>query len=736
MKTSIKYMGMGLVAAMMFTACSDTFLEEKKNYDNVNTDTYNYYEGSRARLSDIYSWAVPNPNTSPDNPYGPWKAVSTGSADSQSQNTEEYAGFTSFTDPQAEMTVMSGGNGIPDFFQGQTNNIQESNWGRIRNINDVINGIENSSLPQEEKDELAGQAYFLRAWCYFNMVKWYGGVPIITEPQEPVEGAVVPRSTTQKCIEFILSDLDKAATKLAPFTTNGGWAQSDNWGRVTTGTALALKGRVLLFWASPICNRGNDAERWNKAYTQMKAELDSINACGYGLFSTNSNVNGSDFALQFLQSGRNPEAVFVTLFNTHAEGTDISKNNGWERGIRPKNTTGSGKRASAMLMDMFPMADGKIPATANTYTKLVDSDSIYDAEHPFVARDPRFYRTFAFPGCRWAYSGDPTASDPDNPSYDKGTNYALWNYVWFTSTDDQGNVESSESYAADNLLKNNSGLYVRKKSDDYDVNRSPLYAWSSESANGGFVMSAAPYIELRYAEVLLNFAEAACGAGHLDEAVEQLQKIRARVGYTADNNYGLQANLTSDQAACMSAILYERQIELAYEGKRFDDCRRWLLYDGGANFDKIAGAPASWKLTGWGGNTCTWLGFTPLNGQRRENVIWRTADAFGVGSTTLDSDPLKNETRCAPLDYRTNNLSEQTAVLKDWYDTHLVRRTQKGDSYDSNHMALYMNFLPRYYFIGFSSGIQSSNKTLEQTIGWEDYENNGDNGTFDPLAVE
>jgi hypothetical protein len=51
-------------------------------------------------------------------------------------------------------------------------------------------------------------------------------------------------------------------------------------------------------------------------------------------------------------------------------------------------------------------------------------------------------------------------------------------------------------------------------------------------------------------------------------------------------------------------------------------------------------------------------------------------------------------------------------------------------------MALYMNFLPRYYFIGFSSGIQSSNKTLEQTIGWEDYENNGDNGTFDPLAVE
>jgi len=387
-----------------------------------------------------------------------------------------------------------------------------------------------------------------------------------------------------------------------------------------------------------------------------------------------------------------------------------------------------------MLMDMFPMSDGKIPATAATYTKLADSDSTYDAEHPFINRDPRFYRTYSFPGCRWAYNGDPTLADPDNPSYDKGTNYALWNYVWYTDLNDQGNVESSACYAADNLLGNNAGLYVRKKSDDYDVNSSPLYAWSSTSNNGGFAMSAAPYIELRYAEVLLNFAEAACGAGHLDEAVEQLQKIRARVGYTAENNYGLQANLTSDQAACMSAILYERQIELAFEGKRFDDCRRWLLYDGGAKFGDIEGAPQTWILTGWDGNTCTWLGFTPLNGQRRENTMWRTADSFGVGSTTLDSDPLANEVRCAPLDYRKDNLAEQTQVLKDWYDAHLVRKVSKGDAYDSNHNELYMSFLPRYYFLGFSSGIQSQDRSLEQTIGWEDYVNSGANGTFDPLA--
>lgn len=254
-------------------------------------------------------------------------------------------------------------------------------------------------------------------------------------------------------------------------------------------------------------------------------------------------------------------------------------------------------------------------------------------------RDPRFYRTFAFPGFRWAYNGNSsvTAADPGNPSYDDGKNYELWNYVWYTSLDDQADPESGNSYGADNLLSNKSGVYVRKRSDDYDINSNSLYIFNASSNESGFTLSAQPYIELRYAEVLLNLAEIACGAGDLVYAVELLKQIRARAGYTAENNYGLQANLESDQAACMAAIIYERQIEFAYEGKRFDDLRRWMLFDGGQG--KVEGAPASWTLTGWGGNTCTYLGFAPLNGQRRENMEFRLADKYGLGGTTADSDP-------------------------------------------------------------------------------------------------
>jgi len=550
----------------------------------------------------------------------------------------------------------------------------------------------------------------------------------VSEVQEPVAASFTPRSSAKACIDFILEDLKQSADLLRSKTTNGGWSGSD-WGRVTTGTALALKGRVLQLWASPLFNRANDPSRWENAYKEMKADLPVINSCGYGLYNAGNNVNGSSFALQFLQPGKNPEAVFVTLHNNVAsdDGLDNQKNNRWERDIRPANTGGGGKGASKMLIDMFPMADGKLPAGLNTYTKLETSQYAYESDYPFMNRDPRFYRTFTFPGFRWAYNGDPTQRDGHNPSYDAGKNYVLWNYVWYTDLNDQGNPESGNSYAADNLLGSKVGVYVRKKSDDLDLNGSPLYSYEPLGSKGaGPFFSAAQLIELRYAEVLLNLAEVACMAGHTDEAAGYLQQVRDRAGVPAYTNL-------SDQATCMSAILYERQIEFAYEGKRFDDMRRWMLFDGGAVLP--AGAPSSWTLTGWGGNTCTWLGFKPFNGQRRENIEFRVADKYGVGTTLWDGDPLVNAGTERPAGVNLkNDLTEQLEALKAWYQDNLVLKERKGDGRDAQHNDEFISFRPKYYFLGLSTGAQNSNKGLAQTIGWEDYNNGGAPGTFDPFA--
>lgn len=736
MKKTIKYIAFGFAGIMAFSACSEDFMKEKKNYDNVNEGIYDYVEGCEGRLNDLYAWCLPCVGDV-DGTINRNFPVSMGNADLCAKSTEEYTGFSKFVDPQIELTSMSGENSVPDFFAGQPANIQASVYGRIRNVNDVIKGIQNGSLSDEEKQPLLGQAYFMRAWCYFNLFRWYGGVPLVDEILEPVEGNYTPRSSAKATKDFILADLDRAAKMLTAKSTNGGWPAS-SWGRVTSGTALALKGRVLLWWCSPIYNRKSDyQDRWKVAYQEMKQDLADIDKCGYGLYQSASNVNGSDFAGQFLQSGQNPEAVFITLYNNiEGDGLDNQKNNGWEKAIRPKNTGGSGKKASLKLIQMFPMADGRIPANTDNYTNpysnLETSQYALEDLYPFMNRDPRFYRTFAFPGFRWAYNGDASSIDPKNPS--DGKNFVIWNYVWFTEEDAVGNPEKGDSYGADNLLSSKVGVYVRKKSDDLDVNSSNLYQYITGSEKGAAPFySAAPLIELRYAEVLLNLAEAACMAGDMPYAVEQLQKIRARAGYTAENNYGLQANLTGNQQACMSAILYERQIEFAYEGKRFDDLRRWMLFDGGVGQEALCD---NWKMEAYGGNTCTWLGFTPMNNQRRENIEFATAAKYGVGGTTAESDPLvvAGVVRPAGVDFRLADINTQLETLKAWYQDNLRVAIKYGDARDSQHNLLYINYRPKYYILGLSNSAQTSNKDLPQTIGWQDYNKGGAMGTFDPLA--
>lgn len=737
MRSVITYISLGVLSVMALSACSDQFLEDKKNYDNVNVDVYNYYSGANGRLNDIYAQCQPwMTEMAQADANKRFTGVSSGLPDMASQSTEEYAGtWSDFVNPNVELTSGgSSGTAVPDFFMGKVTDIQQSTYGRIRNINDFIAGVEGSTLTQAQKDELLGQAHFWRAWMYFNLVKWYGGVPLVKEVQNPEVGTFTPRSTTKECIQFIVDECNLASSLLAAKTTQGGWSGSD-WGRVTSGTALALKGRALVLWASPIFNRKGDNSRWTEAYAQMKADLPTIKACGHDLFSTSNNVNGSDFALQFMQNGKNPEAVLVTLHNNITTESDEQQNNPWEAKVRPSNTGGSGLAASAMLANLFPMADGKLPQGTGYNLLETSSTYNYDKNYPFVNRDPRFYRTFAFPGVKWPYNGDPTQKDGNNPSYEQGKEYVLWNYVWYTDmskTDDR--TGSDAARGADNFLTHRTSLYVRKKSDDAGIKgASPMYQYMP-TYDQPFKTSAAPLIELRFAEVLLNLAEAACGAGDMAYAVDLLKQIRRRAGYkTAD--CGLQANLSSNKAACMSAILYERQIELAYEGKRFYDMRRWMLFDGGAT--KPANTPDTYTLTGWGGNTCTWLGVKPFNGQRRERIEFQTAKSYGQGGTTYDSDPLlKNGgTRnvIIDLDGATDDLTTQANNLKTWYQNNLYIVEKNQDPTDSGQNPEYISFRPKYYILGLKSSVQENNKEIPQTVGWE-LSSGGSYGTFDPLA--
>lgn len=791
MKT-IKYISLAAAVVLGLASCSDSFLEDKKNYDNASQDLYNSYDGAKARVTDIYSWCLPAVGDLTNEGVYNYLSVSMGSNDMAAKSTEEYSGFSVFVDPQITLSssAANSNNSVPDFFLGQQSNIQVSTYGRIRNINDAIEGIIASTLTDAQKDELLGQCYFFRAWCYYNLMKWYGGVPLVTTTQEPLEDSFTPRASARDTKDFIIADLDLAAQKLyAKTAVKNGWESDEDLGRVTSGTALALKGRVLTLWCSPLFNRAGDPSRYTEALAIMQNDLTTINKCGYGLFNTGSNMNGAYYSSMFNTIKKNPEAVFFTLYNNIVsdDGLDTQKNNSWERAIRPSNTGGSGKNASAMLVDLFPMSDG-LPAQSvindGNYTYLNPSavSTSYSTDMPFIARDPRFYRTFAFPGFRWAYSGTP--KDAHSPQ--DGSNYTLWNYVWYTKKDDITNTESGDAYGADNLMNSTSGVYVRKKSDDLDVN-SPLYSYMATYTKGAApFFSKAPLIELRYAEVLLNLAEVACGANDLGAAEGYLDQVRTRAGVPS-----IVGQYLNGQQGLMSAILMERMVEFAYEGKRFDDCRRWMLYDGGTNFGTVAGAPSSWNVSGmWAGGTTAWLGVKNLNGQRRDNLLYRVNDSYGSSTswTTYDCDPIlvsdympaiakrkiieqktkdgvtpataSDEEAAAFLEDATNragcveearsvrdaacsvNLNEvldfsapatnttKMGRLMEFYSQKLTRKERKGDAYDSNKQQLKMYFNPKYYFLGLSVGAQSSNKSLPQTIGWEATYSSA---SFDPL---
>jgi hypothetical protein len=401
-----------------------------------------------------------------------------------------------------------------------------NNYGKIRTINMFIRDVKAGTLPQGTKNRLIAQAQFFRAWRYFDLVRIYGGVPLVMSPLDGVgtdarNAAALPRNLTSECFTAIAADLDSAARALP-----GKWPNSADWGHITKGAALAFKGRALLYAASPEFNTLNptvtpapNTAKYQAAYDASLAAKNALTASGFGL--------NTSYDQLWFQEANNPEAVMVTCYNT-AQGDQTKKNNNYDNATRPAYTgTGGGSNLPTWEMALaYPMLDGKPRGTSTRYPY---SDQLF-----YKNRDPRFDKTIAYNGSTWTLNGDPT--------------YRLWTYLKGTTS-----VEPSKPTAT--------SFYTRK-------------AVSPTAGVSEAVYSGTDWIEIRYAEVLLNLAESACGLNNLTEAYNQLIAIRRRAGIEiGDGNYGLQAGMT--QAQMFDAILAERQIEFAFEGKRFWDLRRW-----------------------------------------------------------------------------------------------------------------------------------------------------------------
>lgn len=412
-------------------------------------------------------------------------------------------------------------NSVTDIGTGTS--ITSNRYADIRRCNVAIEGINSSAtFSDSSKKVLKGQFFFLRAYAYFKLVRLYGGVPLVLKAQgQGDEDLQVPRSKTSVCIAAMAQDLDSAAAYL-PKTWTG-----NDIGRITRGAALAVKGKVLLYGASPQFTPVSDPAKWTAAYAANKAAYDQCVADGYSLLANYGNI--------FLTED-NKEVLIVRKYNTSR---DLGTNT--ENITRPysETTAGSGSNQPTWnLVSAYPMNNGLQPYLANgTVNPLATnySDTLF-----WLNRDPRFYASISYNSDVWALSGKAGRKQ--------------WTYT--------GNLDEAGSSPA-------TGFYCKRLCNPSISAAAAVY---NSNTGGGSGMD---WIEMRFAEVILNLAECAVevNGGDLTEAKNYVRLIRQRAGIVAGAyDYGLATATT--QAAMRDLILTERQVEFAMEGMRYYDLRR------------------------------------------------------------------------------------------------------------------------------------------------------------------
>lgn len=413
----------------------------------------------------------------------------------------------------------------------------------IKNINDPA--VATYPFDVNQKNGWVAQAKVLRAFYYWQLVKRYGGVPLMSEPLPmDYDFGTARRATFEECANFIIRDCDEALA--CPETENLSvgfkWVEQYT-SSMTRFIAHAIRSEVALYAASPLNNPdGSGKYTWAYAAEITKNALDECVAHGAALFD---NVPQANAAINCYDN------YFITANDaTRVNDKESILKSGtrlkiWQYAGTPMNTgmQEAGPCPSQELVDCYDMADGTEPILGyndeNHLQPKVNASSSYDENNPYVGRDPRFYASIYYNGCQRNLNN---------------TNSILYSYVG-------GNCGISDR--ATDVRYTRTGYYMRKFNN---------YLSDSSHASDGFMPI------FRLAELYLNFAEAAYQASTPStkygsmSAIDAVNAVRARVGMP-----GLPANLSKEDFE--RRYRKERRVELAFEDHRFYDVRRWKILD-------------------------------------------------------------------------------------------------------------------------------------------------------------
>ncbi|MES2418996.1 MAG: RagB/SusD family nutrient uptake outer membrane protein [Bacteroidota bacterium] len=416
------------------------------------------------------------------------------------------------------------------------NNYWTTYYKKIRQATLFMQNIEKTPLSAQKKATLVAEARYLRAFFYVCLIRFYGGVQIMPNETLNVEDVLVSkRNTYKEGVDYVVKELDEAAKALPSAITQ----DASEYGHATKGAALALKARILLTAASPLFN-GNSystnaavlpyitysqtysADLWQKAADAMKAVID-LNE--YSLVEDNITRPGHGFWKFAIKGRRTTEHIIPFM---------VSNGTSLESARFPRSRVGSSggySNPTDNAVQYFGMKNGKA---------ITDPSSGYDPTKPFENRDPRFNYSIIYNQAPVWKSGSGTTLVPVDIYFNKASN----------------------ALAADGIQAyyTKTGYYSRKMAND-------------STGTSSSIQRALPV--LRYAEILMGYAEALNELGQTENAVLALNKVRKRAGIEpgVNSRYGIEAGVSKEELR--QIIQRDYVAEFFMEGHFWYDTRRW-----------------------------------------------------------------------------------------------------------------------------------------------------------------
>jgi len=465
---------------------------------------------------------------------------------------------------------------------------ENTSYNGFQNWNAVYSDIQNTNLflanvdnvpPSAPTDpalitRMKGEAHFIRAMMYSNLWMAFGGLVLTDEPFELGQDFLtITRSSFEETLNFILADISDAMNLLEDDMQQG---------RANKAACAALKSRILLFAASDLVNGGLSSSASNELvafqggsqsarYQAARDAAKDIMDGTYGDFAlvgttadppsplTEADVQAyaDNFHKLFIQKGAwNEETIWATQYVAAGTGGNYNRCNIWH-GPNGYHNWGNNNPAEPAVRK-FEMADGTPFVWDNGEGEYLRTATAAELaanpyENPYYGREPRFYATVLYHGAPWstrpsdALGIDPTSTVQTGHFYSSTTGE-----ITAEGLDTrQGIIEGW------NGTKN--GYYIKKFMD-------PEVA-------GQYYYNENHWLEFRYAEILLNYAEACIelGGADLQNGLDAINLVR--------NRSGLPDRVTADQDEARDFLRHERFIELFGEGQHWYDLRRWVIFD-------------------------------------------------------------------------------------------------------------------------------------------------------------